>query len=671
VNFFNPSPSRRAVLLGASAAVTPVSSLPALAGAPAVPTVEDLMARPGIRDAALSPDGGRVAVLADQRDAQQRMGLVLLFDTAEMSAQPKVIPIGDCEVVRVDWANKDRLLVWILLDKDRRGVDTGVAWKGAMLKRYTRRVMAMDRDGGNQVLLFGNEDANLRRNRDLGSVIDYTTDEADCILMKAWSVKEDRLGLYKVNVQTGVATLLETGGVNTDSWVTQAGVAVLRMDSYGETVSIYARAPGETEWKFFRKFRRDETSKLDGIDFVGPTQDAGVMLVATTLEGDDKQSIRTFDVRTMKLGDHVASRPDRDMTFCLVDRKQRLVATAWWQDKLSYDFKDPELGKHYRGVCTYFRNECNVAIVDISEDHQRFVVKATGPRHAGSYWFYDRAAAKLQPLGAIYARLGQMQLAPMEIVNLTARDGLALTAYLTRPASGSGKRPLIVMPHGGPELRDTYDYDPLIQAMAAEGWMILQVNFRGSAGYGRAFVEAGNKRWGDLMQNDIEDALKKVIERGDVDETRLAICGMSYGGYAALMGAVKTPELYRAVVSIAGVSHLPLMLSYERKAHGWDSLTFIYWSKTIGDPAKDRAALMAASPATRANEIKAPVLLMHGELDGIVPAEQSRSMRDALQNAHKKVEYVEAPAEGHPLWEYDNNLMMTRRVLGHIRTAFA
>lgn len=638
---------------------------------PAIPTLEDLMARPGIRDAALSPDGERVAVLADQRDPQQRMGLVLLFDTANMAAQPKVIPIGDCEVQRVDWANKDRLLVWILLDKDRRGVDTGIVWKGATLKRYTRRVMAMDRDGGNQVLLFGNEDANLRRNRDLGSVVDYATDEADCILMQAWSVKEDRLGLYKVNVRTGVASLLETGGVNTYSWVTQAGVPVLRLDSSGETVSIYGRAPSEAEWKFFRKFRRDETSKLDGIDFIGPTPEPGVLLVATTIDGEDKQSIRTFDLRTLKVGEHVASRPDRDMSSCLVDRKQRLVATAWWQDKLSYDFKDPDLAKHYRGVCAYFRNECNVAIIDLSEDQKRFVVKAKGPRHAGSYWIYDRARAKLEPLGAVYAKLGQMQLAPMEVLAITARDGQLLTAYLTRPVGQTGKRPLVVMPHGGPETRDAYDYDPLVQAMAAQGWMVLQVNFRGSSGYGRAFADAGRQRWADLMQNDVEDALKTVADRGGVDEARLAICGMSYGGYAALMSAVKTPDRYRAVVSIAGVSHLPLMLSYERKTHGWDSLTFIYWTKTIGDPSKDRAALLAASPATRADEIKASVLLMHGELDGIVPAEQSRSMRDALQNARKKVDYVETPAEGHPLWEHDNNLMMTRRALDHIRDAFA
>jgi dipeptidyl aminopeptidase/acylaminoacyl peptidase len=248
---------------------------------------------------------------------------------------------------------------------------------------------------------------------------------------------------------------------------------------------------------------------------------------------------------------------------------------------------------------------------------------------------------------------------------------LALTAYLTRPVADAPPRPIVVMPHGGPETRDYYDYDPLLQAMAAEGWMVLQVNFRGSSGYGRAFADAGRKHWGDLMQNDIEDALKLVFERYGVDQKRLAICGISYGGYAALMGAVKTPDLYRAVVSIAGVADLPRMMTYERKTQGEDSLTYAYWLKTLGDPWKERPQLVVASPADRADEIKAPVLLMHGELDGIVPVEQSQAMRDALHKARKSVDYVEAVAEGHPLWTHDNNLMMTRRVLDHIRKAFA
>jgi dipeptidyl aminopeptidase/acylaminoacyl peptidase len=227
------------------------------------------------------------------------------------------------------------------------------------------------------------------------------------------------------------------------------------------------------------------------------------------------------------------------------------------------------------------------------------------------------------------------------------------------------------MPHGGPEMRDAFQYDPMLQTMAAEGWMVLQVNFRGSSGYGRAFADAGRRHWGDTMQDDIEDALKVVIASGEVDESRIAICGISYGGYAALMGAVKTPERYRAVVSIAGVGDLLDMMAYVGRTEGDLSLTYRYWVRTIGDPKTDRDALNKASPAERAKEIQAPVLLMHGELDPIVPVEQSRAMRDALKRAHRTVDYVEAVAEGHPQWTFDNNVMMVRRAVDHIRKAFA
>lgn len=629
------------------------------------------MARPALRDAALSPDGSCVAVLGDQRVGLVRNGLVLLSETANLSGEPVVVPLGDCEVERVAWASNSRLLVWVLLDKGRSGQEIGVRWKGTVLTEYTRRVWAMDRDGRNQVLLFNNLAAELKRNRDLGSVVDCVSDTEDCIVMKAWSTHAQQLALFKVNVRTGEAALMEAGGSNTYGWITQQGVPVLRLDASGETVSIFARAPGEKDWKFYRKFRRNETAKLDGIDFIGGTPEPGVLLVATTPDGEDKQSIHTFDLRTLQVGELVAARPDRDMSSCLVDRQQRLLGTSWWQDRLSYDFKDPDLAKHYRGVCVFFKNECNVAIVDISDDHGKFVVLASGPRHSGSYWLYDRKRAKLDPLGAVYSKLGKTPLASMEILSVNTRDGLSLTAYLTRPPGTVSKRPLVVMPHGGPETRDAFQYDPMLQAMASEGWLVLQVNFRGSSGYGRAFADAGRRHWGDKMQDDIEDALQIATATGEVDETRIAICGVSYGGYAALMSAVKTPQRYKAVVSIAGVGDLPDMLAYVGRTQGDLSLSYRYWVRTIGDPKTDRDALHRASPAERAEEIQAPVLLMHGELDPIVPAKQSRTMRDALKRARKTVDYVEAVAEGHPQWTFDNNIMMARRTLDHIRKAFA
>jgi glyoxylate reductase len=501
-----------------------------------------------------------------KRQAEERSAFVMIFDTAQLSAPPVAVPVGDCEVRRVEWANNDRLLIWVSLDKDKDGETTGVHWKGEILKRSTRRIIAVDRDGKNQVLLFGNQDNSLKLIRELSTVVDFTTDDPRAILMQAWNVQYRVNALYKVDIYTGVATLMETGAKETDDWTTQAGVPVLRFDSNRFTTSVYTRAPGTKGWRFFRKFYRKESKKLDDIDFVGSTTEPGILLAIAADEGEDMLSVRKFDVTTLKMGELVAKRPNRDMDGCFTDRDRNLIASSWTDDRLNYVFTDPDMAKHYRGVCKYFANDCNLALRDISADHSKIVFYASGPKHAGSYWIYDKLKTKLEPLGAAYSGLAGTRLAGMEAISLTSRDGLPLSAYLTTPAQVGAKTPLVVFPHGGPEARDAYDFDPFVQALAAQGWMVLQVNFRGSTGYGRTFFKAGHKHWGDLMQNDVEDALKVVLDRGGVDESRVAICGVSYGGYAALMGAVKTPDRYKAVVSIAGDANLSRTLAFSRRS---------------------------------------------------------------------------------------------------------
>lgn len=664
--------SRRVFMAVAATPLYAFAAEPAPAADPTLATRLRLLAEPSLRDAALSPNGRRAATCGVRGLDAERMAFVFSFDTDKPEAPIANIPIGDCEIERVAWATDDRLLVWVLLDKNKKGQTTGIRWKGEVLRQFTRRIIAMDADGQNQVILFGNQKLTLNSRRNLGTVVDFSSEDGRTILMQAWDSQYNCQALHKVDVRTGAATLLERGADATDGWLTQNGVPVVRLDSSGSTVSVQLRAPGQTDWTFYKKFRRNEASKLDGIDFVGSTPEPGVMLVATTYDGEDTQTIRMFDVRDLQFKTKVGGRADRDMGGCLVDRARRLVATTWVDDRLNYEFVDHDLGRHYRSIGSFFKNDCNISIRGISLEHDRLLVYVSGPRHAGSYWLYDRKKAKLQPIGAAYSGLSQTPLAGMEAIRLVSRDGMTLTAYLTKPTqSAAGKRPLVVLPHGGPETRDVYDYDPLVQALALEGWMVLQINFRGSSGYGRAFADAGRKRWGDLMQNDVEDALQAVLARGEVDPDRIAICGISYGGYAALMGAVKTPDRYKAVVSIAGVSDLIKMLSFVRDLEGSSSLSYEYWLKTIGDPGSDRKAMVAASPALRAKEIKAPVLLMHGDLDGIVGVDQSRIMHKALKSAGKAVDYVEVPMEGHPNWDGDDHPMMVARTIDHIRKAFA
>ncbi len=226
------------------------------------------------------------------------------------------------------------------------------------------------------------------------------------------------------------------------------------------------------------------------------------------------------------------------------------------------------------------------------------------------------------------------------------------------------------MPHGGPEVRDSYDFDRLVQLMAAQGWMVLQPNFRGSGGYGETFAKAGRKHWGDRMQEDVEDAVAQVLATGRADPRKVAIFGYSYGGYAALMGAVRKPELYKAVVGVAGVYDLIQSLNETKRDDGADSTSYAYWCETIGDPVADKAMMQAASPALQAERIAAPVLLMHGADDTTVPIRQSQIMASALRAAGKPVDYAEIRDANHNgLKERQWRQIYTRSV-DHIAKAF-
>ena len=229
----------------------------------------------------------------------------------------------------------------------------------------------------------------------------------------------------------------------------------------------------------------------------------------------------------------------------------------------------------------------------------------------------------------------------------------------------------MVLPHGGPESRDTRAWDRQVQGLAAQGWWVLQPNFRGSGGYGEAFARQGWTRWGDRMQEDVEDAVAHAIALRGLDAGRVAIMGTSYGGYAALMGAVRRPDLYRAAISICGVGDLPDMMAWENREDDTPGKQiYSFWTKRIGDPATAGATLEAASPRRRAGEIVCPVLLVHGVDDRIVPVIQSRRMRDALRDAGKTVDLIEVADAGHADWEDSQELALMTRYIALLRQAF-
>jgi dipeptidyl aminopeptidase/acylaminoacyl peptidase len=246
---------------------------------------------------------------------------------------------------------------------------------------------------------------------------------------------------------------------------------------------------------------------------------------------------------------------------------------------------------------------------------------------------------------ASYEALDGKVFAKKEKYDYTTSDGLLVPGYLTVPAGASRQSmPLIVLPHGGPWARDdqTFDWWPFFYA--ARGYLVYQPNFRGSDGYGLDFRAAGDGEWGRRMQDDITEGVKKLIADGIADPSRICIVGGSYGGYAALAGATMTPDLYACSVSVNGVADLAAMIGRSAR---WSEEAEDYWDRRIGSRFRDREAIDQASPAKIADRAGAPILLIHGKDDTVVPISQSILMRDALKAAGKPFEYVELDGEDH------------------------
>ncbi len=656
--------------------------------APATPpTLEDLYEPARLPDVALSPDGSRIAKLrnafekappAKPSDAKKggaettrRMAYVALMKSQDLSVAPQIVRIGDYDVEQVEWASDDRLLIWLRVTKNAKGEPIGLWYDSEFYPIPVGRVLSCSVSGGSPAMLFGNQTNAVRREFDLASVVDMLHREPDMVMMQRWETARERYSLYRVNVVTGEATLAEAGETQTDGWFLQDGVPVLRFDSNfrGTTFSIFGRAPGETRWTLIRKTRRDELKRFAGLDVVGSTPEPGVLMVSHRAEDEEFRGLRTFDLRTLQLGPALRSAEKADVTGVVTDETNRLIATAYEADRKTYLFEDASLAAHFRGLNTYYKNECSLQIYDMSLDRQHMLLRVTGPRRPGTFAYYNTRTRRLEDLGDQYPGLAADRLARMETLKISCRDGQAITAFLSHPIGESRPRPLVVLPHGGPEVRDYFQYSDWVQALCAQGWLVLQPNFRGSGGYGRSFGDAGRKHWGSRMQEDVEDAVAQVVASGLADPKRLAIMGASYGGYAAMMGVVRKPDLYRCAVAIAGDFDLQQSLAFTRREDGADSFNYAYWVASMGDPKTDAELLKVHSPRQRLAEIKVPVMMIHGSEDRIVAADQSRDMAKALKKAGKVHEYIELKGEGHRGWSRENEMLMLRNAIRFITAA--
>src|SRR5262245_31824692 len=334
-----------------------------------------------------------------------------------------------------------------------------------------------------------------------------------------------------------------------------------------------------------------------------------------------------------------------------------LVSTTYDDERERIYWKDKAFEADYKNLQKQLAGK-EIGFGSSTKDEKLWIISAYGDTDPGSTYLYDRNTKKITLQYQAREKLNRDYLAPMKAVKYPSSDGLEIPAYLTLPKGVAAKNlPAILLPHGGPWGRDSWGYDPFAQFLANRGYAVLQPNFRASTGYGKKFLDAGNKQWGDKMQDDVTWGAKYLIAQGIADPKKIGIMGGSYGGYATLAGVAFTPDVYAAAVSIVGPSNLITLL--ESIPPYWEQIRTLFY-KRMGDPnsPEGKAQLQRQSPLNSADKIKTPLLVIQGANDPRVNKRESDQIVIALRDRGCPVEYLVAPDEGHGFARPVNNMAM-------------
>jgi dipeptidyl aminopeptidase/acylaminoacyl peptidase len=381
------------------------------------------------------------------------------------------------------------------------------------------------------------------------------------------------------------------------------------------------------------------------------TFDNKYLYVASNIDRD-KKAIYRYDIENGKHLDLIYERPGVDVSRLLWSKKRKVITgVSFVTDKRRYHFFD----KRRKALQDKLESKLpgyEVAVADMSKDETKVVVRTKSDRFRGAFFYYDRISGDCKKLADVSPWLNEEELAEMKPISYRSRDGLTIHGYLTLPNGVEPRNlPVLMNPHGGPWVRDTWGYNPEVQFLANRGLAVLQINFRGSTGYGRTFWQAGFKEWGRKMQNDITDGIQWLIQQGIADPKRVGIYGASYGGYAVLAGLAFTPDLYACGVDYVGVSNLFTFM--ETIPPYWEPLRQTVY-EMIGDPVKDEAHLRASSPFFHADRIRAPLLVAQGANDPRVKKAESDQIVEALQKRGIEVTYMVKDNEGHGFQNEEN-----------------
>jgi dipeptidyl aminopeptidase/acylaminoacyl peptidase len=410
-------------------------------------------------------------------------------------------------------------------------------------------------------------------------------------------------------------------------------------------LALWYRESRKAPWKELYR-----TSDLDeAVIPIGIAPDNRNLLVVSD-KGRDTKALVEFDVDSAEFGRILFEHPKADVLDILYDFKGMEVLTAVYEEAgiRKYQHLDSLNNRLQHSLEKAFSGE-SVAIISTSRDSRYLSVLVSSSTNPGRFYLVDTKTRKAAFVGQTMPWLRPDRMSAVQVLEVESFDGTKIEAFLTIPVrSGREPPPLLILPHGGPlGVRDNRHFDPLVQYIAAHDIAVLQVNFRGSGGYGKKFLEAGFRQFSKGIEDDVDAAVNLVIERGLVDDSRMCIAGMSYGGYSAVMSVIRDPGRYLCAVTVAGLSDLPLFLHSRGVSNDAEARKIL--AEMIGDPDAEYEELIEASPAFRADGIETPLLIVHGTDDRRVDIEHSYRLRAMLDAHGKTYEWRALEGAGHSL----------------------
>ena len=630
---------------GAAAAADLAPAAPA-----ARPTVQDFFGNPEFSGALLSPSGKYLAVKIGSKDQRDRLAVVELGQNAV-----KVVGnFSDADIGRFQWINDERLAF--------TAADHALA---AGDQRYAPGLYAINRDGTGfrqlamrSGLPFVSGGFSSMQTRDLLPWHTYMLDQdgpqdSEYMYVLNSSIsgpgQVDRVDLQRINTLTGrVAATISRPGDSMTWMLDNKGEPRLTQTSKDRQNEIWYRDPASNEWRRLTGF--DNYTGGEGafkpLAF-GP--DGTLYVVANT--HSDLAAVHSYDFASNTISaEPIVKLDGYDFAGQLIMDQRRMLGVRYLTDAHGTVWFDPAMKAMQEKIDAMLPNTINLLTPPTRPQAPWVLVTSFSDVWPSRTFLYNRDSKQLSAVGSSYPAIKPTQMAHKIMVHYKARDGLDIPAWLTVP-QGSGKNlPMVVLVHGGPYVRGgSLEWEPDAQFLASRGYAVLEPEYRGSRGFGARHYYAGWKQWGLKMQDDVADGARWAIAQGTADAKRICIAGASYGGYAALMGLVNDPELYKCGVNWLGVTDINLMHDghWAYVSDFSDVWRQYGMAELVGDPVKDAAQLRATSPLLQAARIRQPLLLAYGGADMRVPLPHGTKFYKAVKQTNPNVEWIEYPDEGH------------------------